>query len=172
VLSDPELGHGPEPFWERLAEVVAWCSRRVNPADPAGSLRTSLLDPAPLDAPLEDQLRHIAAGRLAVLGRSWRRSLDPMGGGRLVYWFPDLPGTGGAAQAATLGLFDALDRPPWDGWVGVVREDRQARAPSYLVGWVPPSLTAMAGAGVAAAGGGSLAWWDEMPSDLRALVRR
>jgi hypothetical protein len=173
IRSDPDLGAGPDAFWERLAETVAWCSRRVNSADPAHSLRSHELEPGGDGMPLDEALRQVAARRLAILGRSWRRTLDPLGGGRLLLWFPALPSSEGAASAATAGLFDPRDCPPWDTWVGLVEEDDPIRPESrYLVAWIPPSLTAIAGLGVATAGVGSLGWLDERPSALAVRLRR
>jgi hypothetical protein len=173
LRSDPDLGAGPDPFWERLAETVAWCSRRVDPAEPGRSLRSPELQPCGDGVPLDQALRQVAAERLTILGRSWRRTLDPLGGGRLLLWYPALPSSDGAARAATAGLFDERDCPPWDTWVCLVEEDDPIRPESrYLVAWIPPSLTAIAGLGVAVAGAGSLGWLDERPSALAVRLRR
>ncbi len=152
---------------------MAWCSRRVNPSEPGLSLRSHELEPEHDGTSLDHALRHVAARRLAILGRSWRRTLDPLGGGRLLLWYPALPSSQGAARAATAGLFDDRDCPPWDTWVAFVEEDDTIRPESrYLVAWIPPSLTAIAGLGVAVAGAGSLGWLGERPSALGVRLRR
>jgi hypothetical protein len=76
----------------------------------------------------------VAEARLRLLGRSWRRSLDPLGGGLLLLYFPTPPQSGGRASAASGGYLDDRDAPPWDTWVAYVEEVGR----SYLVAWVPP----------------------------------
>jgi hypothetical protein len=79
-------------------------------------------------------VRAVSDARLLQLGRSWRRSQEPLGGGLLLLYFPTPPHSRGAARSASSGYFDAKDTPPWDTWVAYVEEATR----SYLVVWVPP----------------------------------
>ena len=156
LTSEPDLSGSLQPFQERLAETVSWAGRRhPEGASLAEALRSSLLAPPPATAWAET-LRSVAEKRLAQLGRSWRRTLDPLGGGRLVVYFPTPPHSRGAARAISDGFFDDRDTPPWDTWVAYVEESSR----SYLVAWVPPFAFAQASAGIGAAPR-SLAWLDK-----------
>jgi hypothetical protein len=152
LRSEPDLTGSLEPFRERVAETLSWCLRRTA-SQPLGEvLRSPALAP-PAAAPWPETVRAVAAARLHALGRSWRRSLDPLGGGLLLVHFPTPPHSRGAARAASDGYFDAHDAPPWDTWVAYIEEARR----SYLVSWVPPQGLAQVTAAVAVAPG-SLGW--------------
>lgn len=154
LRSEPDLTASLQPLRERLAETVSWCSRRAEAADPGIALRTSPLSPPPA-TPWPETLRAVAEQRLFHLGRSWRRSQEPLGGGRLLVYFPTPPFSRGAARTASGGYFDERDAPPWDTWVAYVEESGQ----SYLVAWVSPAVMGPVTAGIEAAGR-SLAWLD------------
>jgi hypothetical protein len=136
LQSEPDISGSLQPFRERLAETVAWSQRRTA-GDLAESLRSPALAPPPA-RPWPETLRSVAAARLRSLGRSWRRSLDPLGGGLLLLYFPTLSNSGGRAATASGGYLDDRDTPPWDTWVAYVEEVGR----SYLVAWVPPEAMA------------------------------
>jgi hypothetical protein len=116
------------------------------------ALRTLAHVPPPA-LPWPDTVRAVSEARLKVLGRSWRRTLDPLGGGELLTYRPGHPGSGGGAREASEGYFDDRDIPPWDTWVAWIEElDRQ-----YLICWVPAEAMAAVSAGMGVANG-SLAW--------------
>lgn len=154
LRSEPDFSGSLAPFQERLAETVSWAARR-NEGSLGESLRSPLLAPPPA-TPWPETLRSVAEKRLAQLGRSWRRTLDPLGGGRLMVYFPTPPHSRGTAKAVSDGFFDDRDTPPWDTWVAYLEETSR----SYLVAWVPPFAFAQASAGIGAAGK-SLAWLDK-----------
>jgi hypothetical protein len=132
--SEPDIAASLHPFRERLAETVAWCQRRAALGHLAESLRTAALAPPPASSWLTT-VRSVGEKRLLHLGRSWRRSLDPLGGGQLIVYFPTPPSSRGAARKASGGYLDDRDTPPWDTWVAYVEED----ARSYVVAWAPPA---------------------------------
>jgi hypothetical protein len=100
-----------------------------------------------------ETVRTVGDARLHRLGRSWRRSLDPLGGGQLLVYYPTPPHSRGAAQAVSQGYFDHRDTPPWDTWVAYVEEQAQ----SYLIAWVPPEAMTLVEAALKAPRV-SLAW--------------
>ncbi|HWA15819.1 MAG TPA: hypothetical protein VG817_05260 [Gemmatimonadales bacterium] len=107
----------------------------------------------------------MAEARLLRLGRSWRRTLDPLGGGALLIYYPGAPRRPAASDASD-GFFDARELPPWDLWSAFIEEDHA----SYLMSWVPPGAHAQAAAGVAASGG-ALHWLEESEVEVRQIVR-
>jgi hypothetical protein len=132
LRSEPDLTDSLHPFRERLAETIAWCQHVAVPEQLGASLRTAALAPPPA-MPWPETVRAVAEARLLCLGRSWRRSLDPLGGGQLLIYYPTPPHSRGAAQRASRGYLDDRDTPPWDTWVAYVEEQAQ----SYLVAWAP-----------------------------------
>jgi hypothetical protein len=132
LRSEPDLSDSLHPFRERLAETVAWCQRMAVPEKLGASLRTAALAPPPA-MQWPETVRAVAESRLLQLGRSWRRTLDPLGGGQLLIYYPTPPHSRGAAQKASREYLDHRDTPPWDTWVAYVEEQAQ----SYLVTWVP-----------------------------------
>ncbi|HEY7682370.1 MAG TPA: hypothetical protein VH879_06975 [Gemmatimonadales bacterium] len=136
VRSEPDLSDSVHPFRERLAETVSWCQRRAEQGDLKDALRTAELAPPPASS-WHETVRAVAEARVQRLGRSWRRSLEPLGGGQLVLYFPTPPHSRGRARSASAGYFDDRDIPPWDTWIAYIEEP----ARSYLVCWVPPQAT-------------------------------
>lgn len=152
LRSEPDLSESLQPFRERLAETVSWGTRRLGDLPLAESLRSPGLAPPPA-SPWPETVRAVADQRLTRLGRSWRRTLDPLGGGQLLVYFPTPPHSRGGARAASDGYFDDRDTPPWDTWVAYIEE----AARSYLVAWAPPFGFAPAAEGIKAAPR-SLSW--------------
>ena len=152
LRSEPDFTASFEPFQERLAETISWCLRAVKLGPLSTALRTLAHVPPPA-LPWPDTVRAVSEARLKVLGRSWRRTLDPLGGGELLTYRTGHPGSGGGAREASEGYFDDRDIPPWDTWVAWIEElDRQ-----YLICWVPAEAMAAVSAGIGVANG-SLAW--------------
>lgn len=155
LRSEPDMTGSLDPFRERLAETVSWCLRRTAQTPLGEALRSPLLAP-PAASAWPETVRAVANARIHSLGRSWRRSLDPFGGGLLLVYFPTPPHSRGAARAASQGYFDAHDAPPWDTWTAYIEEaDR-----SYLVSWVPPQALGLANAAIEVAPK-SLAWLEQ-----------
>ncbi len=162
LRSEPDISGSLHPFQERLAEVVAWCVWRGRDSQ----LRTAALAPPPA-LPWPETVRTVAEQRAQQLGRSWRRSLDPLGGGLLLVYFPTPPHSRGAAHTASEGYFDERDAPPWDTWTAYVEEP----ARSYMVAWVPPQYLKQATAGVDQART-SLQWLGSSDTELRRRLGR
>jgi hypothetical protein len=164
IQSEPDLSQSFEPLRERVAETVSWGLRRSEAGIFAEALRTVAFAPPPATAWI-DTVRTVAESRLLRLGRSWRRTLDPLGGGALLLYYP-----GGQRRTevttASDGFFDARETPPWDIWSAFIEEAETA----YLLTWIPPWAHAQAAAGVAASGG-ALHWLEESEVELRAVVR-
>jgi hypothetical protein len=145
LRSEPDISESLQPLRERLAEAVSWGSRHREGV-PGVALRSAALAPPPA-MPWPETVRSVMDRRLVQLGRSWRRTLDPLGGGLLLVYHPTPPHSRGAARQASEGYFDEQDAPPWDTWVAYVEE----AARSYLVAWVPPFALGPVAAGMAAA---------------------
>ncbi len=165
LTSEPDLSDSLHSFRERLAETVAWCQRAAVPDRLEESLRSTALAPPPASSWIET-VRAVGEARLHQLGRSWRRSLDPLGGGLLLVYFPTPPYSRGAAHSASRGYFDNRDAPPWDTWVAYVEEE----ARSYLVAWAPPDAMPAVVAAVEVAKS-SLNWLDSSDVVLNELLR-
>jgi len=162
LRSEPDISGSFHPFQERLAEVVAWCVWRGRDSE----LRTAALAPPPA-LPWPETLRTVAQQRALQLGRSWRRSIDPLGGGLLLVYSPTPPHSGGAAHQGSEGYFDERDAPPWDTWVAYIEEV----ARSYMVAWVPPQYLSRATEGVNQARN-SLQWLENSDTELRRRLGR
>lgn len=164
LQSEPDLSHSFEPLRERVAETVSWGIRRSEAGMLAEALRTVAFAPPPA-LPWIDTVKAVAESRLLRLGRSWRRTLDPLGGGALLLYHPTARLRSAAASASD-GYFDARETPPWDTWAAYIEEENG----SHLLSWVPPWAHAQATAGVAVSGG-ALHWLEESETEIRGVVR-
>ncbi len=138
----PLFGVGDEvPFQLRLAQTVAWCTPRADPADPAGSLRSEELRPRVLETDRVATVQAVWVHRWldnAVRSAEPARSAEDLGGGKLLVYFPDSNLSDGAAKAESGGFFDSDNVPPWDTWVGLFRdESADISYVDHLVSWVP-----------------------------------
>lgn len=143
---------GLEAFREQLAEAVSWCARRAGSGDLAHVLRSHPLAPPP-GLPWPETVATVAEARRTLLGRSWRRSLEPLAGGILIRYRPTPPHSGGEARRASGGYFDDRDTPPWDTWICYV----ESGGASYLLAWVPPTALSAVTHGLQASPS-ALAW--------------
>lgn len=164
LQSEPDLTQSFEPLRERVAETISWGIRRSEAGMLAEALRTVAFAPPPALSWLET-VRSVAESRLVRLGRSWRRTLDPLGGGALLLYYPTARFISGPAQASD-GYFGVRETPPWDSWAAFIEEPLS----SYLLSWVPPWAHAQAAAGVAVSGG-ALHWLEETETEIRGVVR-
>ena len=164
LQSEPDLSQSFDPLRERVAETVSWGIRQTDTTGLATVLRTVAFAPPPA-APWIETVRAVAESRLLRLGRSWRRTLDPLGGGALLLYFPFEP-HGTDVSGASTGYFDRWETPPWDTWAAFVEEPTS----SYVLTWVPAWAYAQAAAGVALSGG-ALRWFEESDSALLGPVR-
>jgi hypothetical protein len=107
-------------------------------------------------------------GPLAPEQHEYRLAAPDLRGGRLILYFPDANLSDGAAQAASQGVFDAQNVPPWDTWVAYF-EDSSASDRSYanyLVCYVPQSLRFLADAGIRVNPEECIAWWSDAKTEL------
>jgi hypothetical protein len=164
--TEPDCSTSLQPFWDRLAETVAWCGPRADLGNPQGCLREPYLAPRPLEPSYFDAVRHVALDRQLKLGREWTPPVNPLSGGRLLIYFPDAELSDGAAEAETGGYFDVFNTPPWDTWVAFVHEPGppDSSFANYLIAWVPPGYVGAASRGIEVNPEGCLAWLEE--SDL------
>jgi hypothetical protein len=77
---------------------------------------------------------------LAAEGSLDQESILSAAKGRILLYQPAENVADGASQAASLGLFDGNDAPPWDTWIHYADGD--------LACWVPDSLVALAQDGI------------------------
>lgn len=152
-------------FKKRLAETIAWCSKRVKD-EPTDKLRSSELRPPGwrlnhrLNLQLCDVVEAIVAER-AYCVQNWadfreHKTAEGLAGGRLLFCtsatmsIPD-----GYVTQASNGFYDEDDMPPWDTWLCYWGTERHYAAGNdkryqieYLVSWVPASLIELANVGV------------------------
>lgn len=166
IRSDPDIGQSFEPFQERLAETISWCLRAVKLGPLGTALRTLSFAPPPA-LPWDETVRTVADARLKQLGRSWRRTLDPLAGGELLIYLPRHAGSVGRAQEVSESYLDSRDVPPWDTWVAWVEESER----EYLISWVPPEAMGLVTAGMAVAEH-SLMWLSAQPNPIVGRLKR
>jgi uncharacterized protein (TIGR02996 family) len=113
----------------RLADVVAWCTRREYKV-----LRTPELMPhlhngaSSIESlwhcrrpeertALVHRLGNLRAARLDAFGLAPEETATDLAGGRLVLFAPDRAHGDGAARLNSGGYFDAYQAPAWDTWL-------------------------------------------------------
>ena len=63
--------------------------------------------------------------------------------GQLWVYEPEVSISDGVSSVESAGFLDEHNCPPWDLWVGYVREERK----KYVLSWIPPSVVPLAKAG-------------------------
>lgn len=155
----------------RLRDVGRWW--RALPVDLAADrrARTPALEP---DLEEESSLAALDAALLALAVRRAERlaggeaaphaeSVSGVGDGRLVVCEVDMSIGGGEAEAASRGLFDLDDRPPWDLWLlawGRTHASRPDEPIAALLAWIPAEWEPLARAGIEACPSRCLYWVD------------
>ena len=172
--TEPDCSASLQPFWDRLAETVAWCAPRADLGKPQSCLRDPNLAPRPLEPSYFDAVHHVALNRQLFLGHQWTRPTKPMGDGRLLVYFPDAELCDGAAEAETAGYFDVFNTPPSDTWVAFVHEPGapDSSFANYLIAWVPPEFLGSAERGIYVNPEGCLTWLDQTDLRLARAVDR
>lgn len=149
MLEPPLYNPSMPEFRRRLDEVMRWCAWRTRTADPVGSLRSPEFAPRPAERLAEsvhrDSLESIALLRRAALERDAVPAAAPAHtqGGRLLFYDADGSLFDGAAEAESRGFLDADNAPPWDTWLGFIREpDIAGRrwCQTYVLAWIPPAF--------------------------------
>lgn len=163
-----------QPFWQRVAETVAWCSSRANPSDPCRSLRSNEIKGRDLENSYLDCVKWVAQRRkVAVASVPLPVPNRELCGGRLLLYFPDADLCDGAAEMESRGFFDAFNTPPWDTWVGFVSEygHSDPSYASYLVAWIPSVFLDDAAAGVVVNPEECIQWLDDSDVALKKLLQ-
>jgi hypothetical protein len=173
------LGIGDDaPVETRLAQAMAWCGPRLDVRAIATSLRSEQLRPRILEIDRAALVRGVARQRTtdaAVRSVPAVQSIDDLGGGRLLVYFPDLELADGAAEAETNGFFDVNDAPPWDTWVGLFSDPEltgEGAAGVYLVSWVPAEITALVQKGLDVSMTECIAWLEDSRTGLSMHVQQ
>ena len=124
-----------------------------NAFKPRASLRT--LEFAP-DCFNEDHfhiVRHVVIARSNALNKP---TVSTVPSGRFLVYEPALGMYDCLAEGESDGFFDSNDCPPWDLWVGFIRDDRSCSR--YVLSWIPDYLLDVVQSGIDATSGGSLYW--------------
>jgi len=172
-----------QPFWQRVAETIAWCLPRADPSDPRHSLRSEEITNDEIkDWDLEKNyvgcMRWLSQVRRSKLETTVPVAATPdLCDGRLVLFFPDQNLSDGAAEAESRGFFDLYNTPPWDAWVAFVSSDgnfgegnsNRCRT-NYLVAWVPPVFVKDAASGIRVNPEECIQWLDETDVSLAKLL--
>jgi len=170
--SCPDCSSSLEPFFQSLAETIAWCSSRVTIDAPMSCLRDPLFEPESPHSAQVNAMALMLARRRANFGRvEPAHSLDM---GRLVVYFPHADLCDGAAEVESRGFFDVHNCPPWDTWVATFEDtgtDDDAYS-VYLIAWVPSELMELADAGIAVNPENCIAWLDQTSVAAWPLIRR
>lgn len=173
-----------QPFWQRVAETVTWCSPRANPSDPRHSLRSEEIGNEEIkDWDTEKNyvicMKWIAQHRQCNLPTAALLAATPdLCGGRFVLFFPDSNLADGAAEDASRGFFDTFNTPPWDAWVAFVSGDGNSGdenlnrcRTNYLVAWVPPVFLEVAASGIRVNPEECIQWLDETDVSLAKFLQ-
>jgi hypothetical protein len=172
LRSEPDCATSLDPFRRCLAQAVAWCVDKADPADPRSSLRSH--DTAPR---LLEESYFASVGTVVSRRWPWIRP-DPedhgLAGGRLLVYFPDADLCDGAAEVESGGFFDVFNAPPWDTWVTFAEDD--LRPPDsctrYLVAYVPPVFLDACAAGIAVNPEACIKWIEDADVAFHDLLLR
>ncbi|GAC1378202.1 MAG: hypothetical protein NVS3B3_20300 [Aquirhabdus sp.] len=139
-------------------EAAAWSHLRWNAFKPSTSLRTLTFAPDVFNSDHFHIVRLVMISRANELGKTHIEKVSssaPLG--RILVYEPTLGMYDCLAEGASDGFFDANDCPPWDLWVGFIRDAHT----SYLLSWIPDYLVDVAQSGIDVTCGGSLYWLDQ-----------
>jgi len=172
--SEPDCSTSLEEFRQRLAQTVAWCVPRADPANPRDCLRDPDLRPRTLEPSY-----FYAVWSVAMRRWPWTRP-DPVArgpvleGGRLLVYFPDAELTDGAAEVESGGYFDVFNAPPWGTWVAFATDDSGSDASygNYLIAYVPPVFLEACAAGIEVNPEACIVWLEDADVAFRDLLRR
>jgi hypothetical protein len=162
-----------EPFWQCLAETIAWCSTRANEFNPGESLRSRELKGRSLERGYRESVQTVAGRRrLALLPINPEPTRD-LAKGRLLVYFPGADLCDGAAEAESNGFFDVYNTPPWDTWVAFVEEsgNKDLSYSSYLISWVAPVFLDLASAGILVNPEECIRWLDHSGVEFARILQ-
>lgn len=165
AVSTPVAGHSDsrEVLLVRLSETIEWCSSRTDVSAPATCLRSLELSPNPLAGSPAEVVLSVACHRQVAL--RWPRLPPPadLAGGRLLAFAPSDSLSDGCAEQETGGFLNTENAPPWDTWIGVIRE---ITGREYLLSWIPPAFVELVSLGIEV-NPEECIWW--IDADLQLL---
>ena len=149
-----------EAFANVLSQAIHWCASQVSIADPKQTLRSLPISKAeslihmPHEQRLELVNELILKRKTSLLNSEvpLRPLASDLGGGKLMYFYPDGSLFDGAAEAASGGFFDCDNVPAWDTWVYYGSDssgERENCDINLLVSWIPRELCRNVNDGIA-----------------------
>lgn len=186
-------------FRLRLAETIAWCSRRLeyysqpNAWGHFNGLRDPRLRPPTLEVrsrehnaegervisrvkephEIEAIVDTLAEQRaLSLLDRHMvTKPIENLAGGRLLFYYPYDNLADGFSEIESEGFFNSENEPPWDTWVAFISEMTSEGNARYLVSWVPPQMLNHAEAGVHVNPEGCVVWTPYREGEFSTQLR-
>lgn len=152
-----------EELLVRLSETIQWCSSRANVSAPATCLRSPELFPNPLAGSPAEVVRSVAGARNWALDRPNLAPAVDLAGGHLLAFAPSESLFDGCAEKETGGFLNTENSPPWDTWIGVIRE---ITGREYLLSWIPPAFVELVSLGIEV-NPEECIWW--IDADLQSL---
>lgn len=152
-----------EELLVQLSETIQWCLPRADVSAPATCLRSSQLTPNPLAGSPSAVVQSVACARQVAL--CWPR-LSPaadLAGGRLLAFAPSESLFDGCAEQETGGFLNTENAPPWDTWIGVIRE---ITGREYVLSWIPSAFVELVSLGIEV-NPEECIWW--VDADLQLL---
>jgi hypothetical protein len=187
-MDDEALDLSLDKFRWRLAETIAWCSKRAKPDDPKDSLRHPQLRPpsfwyatrdllSPISI-VEDFMKLRAIELIDWRGESMVKApADNLAGGRLLAYFPFANLADCAAEAESGGFFNSDNEPPWDTWLCFLDDaprlyEHDVSYQYYLISWIPPQFIDVANAGIEVNPEMCIQWASEVESPFVGELRK
>jgi len=162
-----------------LLRAVAWCSARASAGDrtPEHALRSQELKPPLFGYTAASSVWWLCSTRVHALGDRRPPVSVPtpqeVAKGRLLLFDNDHTTFMQACWAASHGLIDLHDVPPWDAWVFHF-EDLQLRGSdspaTVLASWIPQRYVPLADAAVDESVEWCLQWADELPETSQKVL--
>ncbi len=173
LRTEPDCTDSLIPFWQRVAETIAWCQPRIDPKSPRDCLRNIWVRGRTLERSYHDCVASVARARKQELWPNRPVPAKDLAAGRLLLYFPNADLCDGASEAVSQGFFDVYNTPPWDTWVAFVTEPegKDISYSEYLIAWVPPEFIDLATTGILVNPEECIRWLDESGVSFAQLVR-
>lgn len=135
--------HSIDDILQAARDAATWSNLRWNPANPRSSLRDLEFSPDVFGSN-----RYYIVNSVVFARRYALRDLDEDSSayeprGKVLIYEPDMNVADGLSEGETGGFFDANDCPPWDLWIGLVRD----KGRDYVLAWIPESLIGLVNLG-------------------------
>ena len=158
-MSVKDRKHSRQEVLISCPAVDLWCASKWDVNNPRGSLRTLSIAPDVFSFDHFHAVNDVMTGRKSLLDAEklyYHEPLTPQG--RLLVYDPSMNLSDGMAESETDGLFDVNDCPPWDLWVGFIRDAGN----EYLLSWIPDYLVELTQFAIEVTPANSLYWLDEL----------